>query len=325
MGGWLCLSTRGMTILRFARSKITSPCHSKKRSDEESAFPENNRRSRFLAALGMAGKEFHLQWWAEGPCNTQGRFLAMSFHGRDPDRSGRAATVVAGQALRVVEGRLVLRVLMGIVAGKTTDPAIAGAEAAAFSQPIGLKASGHGSLEVKRLHVRSGAVAGATELHEVSGGQGSGIEDVRRAQHTGLYRRHVLRPRAVAAFTGDTWSQLIEFQTAVAHGGRGVAAETSPKLLRLHRAPEGILQRRGRSWRVPESNIQTLDPVIESNSALVIGPVIREEVGLSDFADAKSEGPGDRQRNGVGTVRHRVDDPAFLSLDRVAVRSVAER
>lgn len=178
------------------------------------------------------------------------KFLAMSFHGQDADTSWQAAcatTPVAGQALRVVESRLMVRVLMGIVAGKTTDPAIVRIEAAAFSQPIGLKAGGHRPLQVKRLHVRSGAMTGAAELHKVSGCQGGGIEDVRLLQLAGLHRRHVLRSRAMAAFTGDSWSQLIKFQTAVAHRPGRMTPEAGADLLWLYHASQGILQGWGNS------------------------------------------------------------------------------
>ncbi len=66
---------------------------------------------------------------------------------------------------------------------------------------------------------------------------------MRLLQLPGLHRRHVLRPRAVAAFAGDSWNQLIELEMAVAHGPGGMTPETSPNFLRLQHAAEGILQR----------------------------------------------------------------------------------
>src|SRR5215831_7913229 len=48
-------------MLRFAASKVTAPCHSEERSDEESAFATKNRRSRFLSracGIGMTGGTF---------------------------------------------------------------------------------------------------------------------------------------------------------------------------------------------------------------------------------------------------------------------------
>jgi tetratricopeptide (TPR) repeat protein len=58
-----------------APSKVNQPCHSEERSDEESAFLQTNRKSRFLSrqgGIGMRGeRDFHAHWWAEGPCNTQ--------------------------------------------------------------------------------------------------------------------------------------------------------------------------------------------------------------------------------------------------------------
>jgi hypothetical protein len=66
------LFNKKQQMLRYAPSKVNQPCHSEERSDEESAFLQTNRKSRFLAALGMTGeRDFHAHWWAEGPCNTQ--------------------------------------------------------------------------------------------------------------------------------------------------------------------------------------------------------------------------------------------------------------
>src|SRR5215831_7777686 len=128
---------------------------------------------------------------------------------------------MTSQAFGIVETRLVLGIPMGIMAGDATDPAVAGAEAAAFGQPVGLKTDSQGSLHMKFFHVRSGAVAGATELYKVSGPQGGGIEDMKLLQTPRFHRRHVLGPWPVAAFACDSCNQPIELEAAVAHGTRG--------------------------------------------------------------------------------------------------------
>ena len=87
---FLMENKRVSQALRFTRAIfLNQPCHSEERSDEESAFAVKNRKSSFLAApctvrcgaaLGMTGgRDFHLHWWTEGPCNTRDDIVGAFF------------------------------------------------------------------------------------------------------------------------------------------------------------------------------------------------------------------------------------------------------
>jgi hypothetical protein len=84
---------------------------------------------------------------------------------------------VASQAFRVVKGGIALRLLMGVMTGQATDAAIARIEAKAFGQAVRLEADGYDSLCLNCFHVRSGPVAGAAKPDQVSGCQGSRVEN----------------------------------------------------------------------------------------------------------------------------------------------------
>ena len=110
------------------------------------------------------------------------------------------ATAVAGKALGVIRNGLMLRILVGVVAGETTYAAITRIEATAFGQAVRLEADGWDPPGVNRFHVRSGPVAGAAEPHLISGRQSAGIKNMGLPQFPGLHGARVLGPWTMAAF-----------------------------------------------------------------------------------------------------------------------------
>src|SRR5436309_15651423 len=75
---------------------------------------------------------------------------------------------------------------------------------------------------------------------------------------------------------------------------------------------------------MPQSDVQTLVALEETDAPLVIGPAIRTDIGLLHYATAISKGPRNRHGNRVRAVRDRVGDLVPVPLNRITICTVAE-
>src|SRR6266567_4440583 len=130
--------------------------------------------------------------------------------------------------------------------------------------------------------------------------------------------------RAVASFACNSRNQFVKLQIPPPQSFGRVTAEASPKFLWLHNSSQSVSQGLGHSWGMADSDIQATDAAEKTNSALVIGPVIQNEVCLSNLANTITKRPDNGRRDGVDTVSHRVRNPVADFCNRVTIRSVAE-
>lgn len=117
-----------------------------------------------IGELCVTSREFHL--W-----HVAAYTIGFGYRAGFSDYAGRGgfAGSVARKAFCIVKGQIVIRGLVRIMAGDTTDPRIAADEAAAVFQAVGLEANEGGAMPFVTHHGVPGAMTLAAEVGDLLG------------------------------------------------------------------------------------------------------------------------------------------------------------
>ena len=143
---------------------------------------------------------------------------------------------MTGQALGIIEARVVLQLAVRIVTSPATNPWITFFVAAAVKDPIRLKPNVvEPSLSRHEHHLIEAPMARATKfLREVIRIHSARIEDPQILRTRGD-RRNVFFSRAMTALAGDAGDQSLKLQLRTVDRAWGMTAETFPCLTQTQR------------------------------------------------------------------------------------------
>src|SRR6266508_2300833 len=132
-------------------------------------------------------------------------------------------------------------------------------------------------------------MAGATELlREFVSAHHAGIENAFVLKLLGLHRRHMLRAWSMTCFTGYSGHQPIQLQLISVGGGGAVTGKAIACL--VHADPSARSDVKG--WRcvarIAHGEIQTLNVIVETDTAFAERAIMPEDVGLSRLTLAEA-------------------------------------
>src|ERR1700741_1242514 len=139
-------------------------------------------------------------------------------------------------------------------------------------------------------------MAGSTEVNGIGRCEPARVEDQFFPSFSAsLHGCNMLCSRSMAGFASHTRDQMLGIKCVVSSGCRRVAAEASVSFGPGQRPSGRLLERLWRGIRVARCQIESLDGAEITQTALEVGPILLEEISLTNPTAAAD---GKRQRYG---------------------------
>ena len=173
--------------------------------------------------------------------------------------------------------------LVRVMAGDAREPRIAIAPAAAFLEPIGLKAHVFEAFDPRLENIVGGAVTGAAKVHLRYGAQTPGIENSLPALGIlfGVHEVGMLGAGTVTGFAIHAENKVRRIKSRSCGGSGGVTAKATAHRIRIKPLAERLIQGGRRFGRVARSQVQALETHEETHSAFVERAVSLKNVSLA--------------------------------------------